>query len=336
MGLLARPPCDMYIKINMRAALLLVTLSVALQAEPGRYELRGRLVPETSASVWLNGATSPFEESTLAGEDGRFRFEQLLAGTYTLGIFVPGRGEMRQTIEVGPSLADSKGRIELRVALRDELFESRDGLRRGALVSARDLAIPEQARREFEQARKKLARHDVPAAVAHLERAVEIAPQFAGAWNYLGTIAYQSHDYARAESCFRRALAADPDAFEPLVNLGGVLVNLQKLDEALQYNRHAALSRPGDALANSQLGMNYFYLGKLDLGQKYLTIAARLDPGHFSHPQLLLAEIYYRRQERSAAADELAEFLRYHPDWPEAARINERIAWLRAPGKASP
>ena len=326
----------MYIKINMRAALLLVTLSVALQAEPGRYELRGRLVPETSASVWLNGATSPFEESTLAGEDGRFRFEQLLAGTYTLGIFVPGRGEMRQTIEVGPSLADSKGRIELRVALRDELFESRDGLRRGALVSARDLAIPEQARREFEQARKKLARHDVPAAVAHLERAVEIAPQFAGAWNHLGTIAYQSHDYARAESCFRRALAGDPDAFEPLVNLGGVLVNLQKLDEALQYNRHAALSRPGDALANSQLGMNYFYLGKLDLGQKYLTIAARLDPGHFSHPQLLLAEIYYRRQERSAAADELAEFLRYHPDWPEAARINERIAWLRAPGKASP
>jgi tetratricopeptide (TPR) repeat protein len=320
----------MYIKIIMRAALLLVTLSVAVQAEPGRYELRGRLVPETSASVWLNGATSPFEDSTLAGEDGHFRFEQLLAGTYTLGVFVPGRGEMRQTIEVGPSLADTKGRIELRVALRDELFESRDGLRRGALVSARDLAIPEQARREFEQARKKLARHDVPAAVAHLERAVEIAPQFAGAWNHLGTIAYQSHDYPRAENCFRKALAADPDAFEPLVNLGGVLVNLQKLDEALAYNRHAALSRPGDALANSQLGMNYFYLGKLDLSQKYLTIAARLDPGHFSHPQLLLAEIYYRRQERSAAADELAEFLRYHPDWPEAARINERIAWLRA------
>jgi tetratricopeptide (TPR) repeat protein len=324
----------------MRAVLVLVTLSVAVQAQPSRYQLRGRLVPETSASVWLNGATSPFEDSTLAGEDGRFRFEQLPAGAYTLGVFVPGRGEMRQTIDVGPSMADSKGRIELRVDLRDELFEARDGLRRGALVSAGELAIPEQARREFEQARKKLAKRngrnendvpDVQAAVAHLQRAVEIAPRFAGAWNYLGTIAYQTHDYARAESCFRSALAADPDAFEPLVNLGGVLVNLQKLDEALPYNRHAALTRPGDALANSQLGMNYFYLGKLDLGQKYLTVAAKLDPGHFSHPQLLLAEIYYRRQERSAAADELAEFLRYHPDWPEAARINARIAWLRAP-----
>jgi tetratricopeptide (TPR) repeat protein len=314
----------------MRAALLLMTLPVAVQAEPSRYELRGLLVPATSASVWLNGATAPFEDSTLAGEDGRFRFERLLAGAYTLGVFVPGRGEMRQTLDVEPSLADSKGRVELRVELRDELFESRDGLRRGALVSASDLAIPELARREFDRARKKLASPDVQAAVAHFERAVEIAPRFAGAWNHLGTIAYQTHDYQRAESCFRKALAADPEAFEPLVNLGGVLVNLQKLDEALQYNRHAALMRPGDALANSQLGMNYFYLGKLDLSQKYLTVAARLDPGHFSHPQLLLAEIYYRRHDRSAAADELAEFLRYHPDWPEAARINQRIAWLRA------
>ncbi len=167
---------------------------------------------------------------------------------------------------------------------------------------------------------------------------MQLAPQFSGAWNYLGTIAYQGHDYPRAESCFRKALAADPKAFEPLVNLGGVLVNLQKLDEALSYNRHAVLARPGDALANSQLGMNYFYLGKLDLSQKYLTVAAKLDPSHFSHPQLLLAEIYYRRQERSAAADELAEFLRYHPDWPEAARIHERISWLRAqaPGPDRP
>jgi len=320
----------------MRGALLLAALACAVQAKTIGYQLHGRLVPPANASVWLNGATMPFEDSTLAGGDGRFRFGRLLAGTYTLGAFVPGRGEMRQTIEVGPTLADARGRIELKVELRDELFEARDSLRRSALVPVRELAIPELARQDFEQARKKLSRRnagdvpDIKAAVALLERAVEMAPQFAQAWNYLGTIAYQSHDYLRAESSFRRALAADPEAFEPLVNLGGVLVNLQKLDEALAYNRHAALTRPGDALANSQLGMNYFYLGKLELGQRYLTVAAKLDPGHFSHPQLLLAEIFYRRQDHAAAADELAEFLRYHPDWPEAARINERIAWLRA------
>ena len=53
-------------------------------------------------------------------------------------------------------------------------------------------------------------------------------------------------------------------AYEPLVNLGGVLVTLNKLDEAWKFNGFAVLERPGDALANSQMGMTYFGLGDFD------------------------------------------------------------------------
>jgi len=314
----------------MRCALAALIVVLAARGETPRYELRGRLLPATRASVWLHGATAPFEDSTLAGDDGHFRFRDLLAGTYTLGAFVPGRGEMRRTIEVGPSQADARKRIELTVELRDGELESGDSLRRGAIVTAKELAIPERARREYEDAEKKLARRDVESAVAHFERAVELAPQFSDAWNHLGTIAYQARDYTRAESCFRKALDSDPDSFQPLVNLGGVSINLGKFEEALQYNLYAALTRPNDALANSQLGMSYFYLGKLDLSQKYLTAAKRLDPAHFSHPQLMLAEIALRRQDRTAAAGEMEEFLQYHPDSPEAAKIKEKLAQLRA------
>ena len=316
----------------MRGALLLMMMVVlGARGDAARYELRGRLLPATRASVWLHGATAPFEESTLAGDDGRFRFRDLLAGTYTLGAFVPGRGEMRRTIEVGPSQAGAGKRIELTVGLRDGEFESRDSLRRAAMVSAKELAIPERAHREYEEAGKRLARRDVEGAVAHFERAVELAPQFSEAWNHLGTIAYQARDYTRAETCFHQALDADRDAFQPLVNLGGVSINLSKFEEALQYNLYAALTRPNDALANSQLGMSYFYLGKLDLAHRYLTAAKRLDPAHFSHPQLMLAEIALRRQDRTAAVGELEAFLQYHPDSQEADKINEKLAQLRAP-----
>ena len=313
----------------MRGALLLITAILCARAETARFELRGRLLPATRASVWLHGATAPFEDTTLAGEDGHFRFRDLLAGTYTLGAFVPGRGEMRRTIEVGPSQADAKKRIELTVELRDGEFESRDSLRR-SMVSAKELAIPERAHREYEEAERRLARRDVEGAVAHFERAVELAPQFSEAWNHLGTIAYQARDYTRAETCFRKALDADPNSFQPLVNLGGVSINLGKFEEALQYNLYAALTRPNDALANSQLGMSYFYLGKLDLAQKYLTAAKRFDPAHFSHPQLMLAEIALRRQDRAAAAGEMEEFLQHHPDSPEAVGIKEKLTQLRA------
>ena len=315
---------------------MLLAVALAAGGETDRYDLRGRLVPPVRASVWLHGATAPFEASTLADDDGHFRFRNLARGTYTLGAFVPGRGEMHRTLEVGPSRADALKHIDLTVDLHDGEFESRDSLRRTAMVSAKELAIPERARREYEQAEKKLARREVEDAVAHLNRAVELAPQFAVAWNHLGTIAYQTRDYPRAETCFRKALDADPDFFQPLVNLGGALISLHKFDEALQYNLYAALTRPNDALANSQLGLNYFYLNRLDLGSKYLTLAKKLDPAHFSHPQLVLAEIALRRQDRAAAVSELEEFLHYHPDSPEAARIKADIAKLRALGTIIP
>jgi len=72
------------------------------------------------------------------------------------------------------------------------------------------------------------------------------------------TIAYQTRKFDRAEECFRQALDLNPAAFEPLVNLGGVLVTMHKLDEAADYNLRAVLARPNDALANSQLGQTYF------------------------------------------------------------------------------
>ena len=168
----------------MRAALLLLTLSIAALAQTGRYELRGRLAPPTSASVWLHGTSSPFEDSTLTSETGRFRFARLPAGTYTLGAFVPAYGELRQTVEVGPSLADSRGRIEVRIDLPDQSFESQDSLRRRALVSTRDLAIPEQAYREFDAADQLadfLRYHpDSPDAARIRERMTELRTDAAG------------------------------------------------------------------------------------------------------------------------------------------------------------
>ena len=56
--------------------------------------------------------------------------------------------------------------------------------------------------------------------------------------------------------------------------------------------------RPMDALANVQLGVNYVNLRKPDLAVKYLKEAKRLDPGHFSTPQLALYEIYLRSGDR--------------------------------------
>jgi len=308
----------------MRNEWLVAVLVLNCQA----YELTGRIEPPAALPVFLHGATTPFETSTISGTDGHFRFRKLPGGAYTLGVSTAARGEVLQTIELSPGTVDSRGRVDVLIRIDQAHLES-DGTRTaGATVSAVVLSVPERALREYAEAQRCLSRRQSDCAVAHLQRAVEIAPRFAAAWNRLGTIAYQTRRYSDAEANFRRALEADAEAFEPLANLGGVLLNLGQPEQAIGYNRRAVERRPNDALANSQLGLSYFESGDLEAAEKYLRTAVRLDPAHFSHPQLILAEIYRRRGDQSAERAALNSFLELHPDSPEAAGIRQKMASL--------
>ncbi len=313
-----------------RGCVLLFALwihALPIPAGQRKFELRGRIEPARAAGITLFGSYTPFAASTQADGGGRFRFKNLEPGNYTLSIAVRGQGEVRRSIEVSPTLADSKGRIEVTVRFQPAAGTAEETV----TVSAREFSIPQAASKEYARALKSLEQRDTTGAIGHLRRAVEIAPQFAVAWNHLGTIAYQSQQFAEAEKDFRTALAQEPDAYSPLVNLGGVLLNLNRPREALEYNLRAVAARPEDALANSQLGMTYGLLGDDDAAIRYLDAAKRIDPGHFSNPQLVLAGIYSRRGERAKAAAELEDFLARHPDTPEAAKLRSQIDRLRRP-----
>jgi tetratricopeptide (TPR) repeat protein len=312
-----------------RYVVLLAMCVAAFGAEPAEYELSGRIVPAMSARVSLFGTSAPFSSTTLSDFTGHFRFKKLRPGLYTVAIFSKRRGEARRTVEIGPALADAKGRISLSLELKDADFVFASTLKRH-LVSAQQLSVPGAAVRDYDEAQKDLGRNDSDAAVKRLEHAVDLAPQFSAAWNSLGVIAYQTRKFDRAEECFRKAVQADPALYEALVNLGGVTLTLHKFDEAMNYNLRAVLERPNDGLANAQLGLTYYALGQLDLAVKYLERARQIDPASFTLPQLSLFEIHYRRGERSAAAGDLEDFLQHHPDWAQAAKMRETIASLRA------
>lgn len=312
--------------LRKRMAMMIAVLAGAwsLCAAERSFTVEGRLVPGAQASVTLAGATTPYSNSTLTSPGGHFRFRKIEAGTYTLSAFVPARGEVRQTVVVTPSTADKRGRIRVEILMEGPQVRMDDM----GEVSVRFLSIPDRAKREYERASDSLKDRDVKGAEAHLRKAVEIAPHYAEAWNYLGTIAYQTQRYPMAEQMFRRSLKEDENLYEPLVNLGGVLISLERFQEAEGYNRHAVLQQPNDALAHSQLGLNLLGLEKLDEAEKHLRKAIELDPAHFSHPQLLLAEVLLRRRDQIAAAAVLQQFLEYHPDNPSAPLLREQIAKL--------
>jgi tetratricopeptide (TPR) repeat protein len=298
-------------------------------AKPARtLELRGQVLTVQGRSlpsytiIWvgLQGATTPFNKGTYAMA-GKFKFSKLLPGTYTVITGVRGQGQAYQTVEVTPGLADRKGRVYVFVALR----QSTEDLQRRYTVSVRQLAITEGARNEYRKALGALGKRDADQAIQHLEKAVERSPGFWGAINLMGTIHYQRRELAKAEQLFREALALDPNAYDPMVNLGGTLLDLRRYREALVYNIGATNRRPTDALAHAQLGLNLVAFGRYENAIPYLVRAKKLDPAHFSKPQLVLAEVYMHQGEMAKAAAELKEFMRLHPDDPLAVQLREEM-----------
>ena len=305
---------------------LLSLAAMYLHAATSRLELDGQIEDVTTpVHIRLYGTDSPFTAFATSNSHGSFRFRGLQPGTYIVSAFIRRHGEARRTAVVTNSFADAKGIVRITIPLPPQ-NSSADRARRRSMVSVGELSIPEAARQKLMESQKDLARRDTEHAIAHLKEAVELAPKYADAWNSLGVISYQTRHYSEAEQYFRKALEADPGNWTPALNLGGVLLNMNQPKEALDYNRFVAQAHPNDALANSQLGMNYFQLGQLDKAEQYLSAAERLDPSHFSHPQLMLAQIYARRGDKQSTLRELNDFVARFPDSPTAREIRNNLS----------
>jgi Tfp pilus assembly protein PilF len=282
-------------------------------------DLQGKITGASSLRslrVSIFGVEAPYVESSEVNRSGEFRFRSLAPGNYTVAVVRNGLGEIRRTVVISAAVADPSGVVHATIPYTSsEAAASPDG----GVVSVRQLSVPGSASAKYADARKRLAAHDPEGAVRILEEAVAAAPKYSAAWNALGVIAFQTGDDMRAETLFRKALAADPDSFEPLVNLAGVL-----------FNQRAVQARPEDALANAQLGMNYFKLDQPDQAEQYLLSAKRLDPAQFYQPQIFLADIYARRGNRKAAIKELEDVLAIRPDGPLSDSIRHNLAQLSA------
>jgi tetratricopeptide (TPR) repeat protein len=120
---------------------------------------------------------------------------------------------------------------------------------------------PETAHAWFEKA-LPLEENDPKAAQTAYERAVELEPDFAAAWINLGRLLHTRHDEKKAELVYRRALqecGADPIL---LFNLGVVLEDLGKLDEAMSAYQSAVTEDPNLADGHFNLARLYEAQGK--------------------------------------------------------------------------
>lgn len=123
----------------------------------------------------------------------------------------------------------------------------------------------------------------------YLREAIAIEPDFYRAWNNLGTLLYQTQRYEEAESALSRALAyipADSAPYVPafvLTNIGNVRFYMGQLKRAEEGYRAANDAWPANKDANCNLAVLLKHLGRDRESAAQLDILSRFHPDHRIH-----------------------------------------------------
>jgi tetratricopeptide (TPR) repeat protein len=235
-----------------------------------------------------------------------------------------GAREQQRTIEVRPAFADAQGRVSIRIEIKDGAM-AKEKLR----IDLGRLAVSSKAVDELRRANE--AKGDVEKARRHLQKAIEISPNFEEALNNLGTYYYRDGRFEAAANLFQRALKANPDSFVAQVNLGGALISLGDYPRALAENLKALDMRPDDSLALSQTGQALFRMMRYDEALPYLEKAKQFDPMSFTLPGIFIAQIRQIQGDRNGAIAEYKEFLKVHPGHQTSAFVERQLSGLDDP-----
>ncbi len=185
------------------------------------------------------------------------------------------RGPFQKAVAIDPKFAQAQLNLGLVLLDAGELDQAALHLDRAIelLGNKPDAAYPHYLR-----AKVSSAQNDLKQAIAHLQQAVALRPDFAEAWSDLGDARKTNLDDAGALAAFERAV----------------------------------LLAPGDSVAQTRLGSQYLEEGKAHLAAEHLREAARLDPRNQS--TLYLLQRALRADGQTAEADgvkqKLAELLR--------------------------
>lgn len=117
-------------------------------------------------------------------------------------------------------------------------------------------------------------------AVAHLQLALAVKPDYATAVHNLALIEWQRGQSDEAVELYRRAIAIDPDVSSTRSNLGLALTLLGRSEEAMVELEAAVRLDPTDARAHNNLGVALRGLGRIDEAMEHFRRAMEIRPDY--------------------------------------------------------
>ncbi|HEX5235790.1 MAG TPA: tetratricopeptide repeat protein [Silvibacterium sp.] len=152
-------------------------------------------------------------------------------------------------------------------------------------------------------------------AILQLKKAIQLAPDMAQAYNNLGLCYFRQNRNDLAVVNYQKAIdlnlkSGHADAW-PYLNLATTERVLNQRSEAEAHLREAIRLEPDLALAHFQLGNILEDAGRTEDAISQFQAAGRLDPG-YAEPHYALARIYRKLGDIAASKSEVETYLRLH------------------------
>jgi len=165
--------------------------------------------------------------------------------------------------------------------------------------------------------RNYLDRGDYAAAAAQFKTATTLLATNAAAWNYYGVALHRAGQPDEAVNAYRRALELDRDLLEARLNLGTLLLEQNRADEAKTEFTAFTLRRPNDAAGWIKLGTAQLKLGEIVPAERcFSTVIALKTSEAEAYNGLGLARI--QRGKPRDAAQFFSAAVQARPDYAAA------------------
>lgn len=191
----------------------------------------------------------------------------------------------------------------------------------GETVSTRELLIPPKAMKELQRSQSAFLSGDVRGSAKHLERALQIYPDYLAAHNTLGSRYIELQQYEKAATEFQKAIDLDPRITQPFNNLSVALFLLQRYADAEIAARRSLGLDPHNSTARYMLGC---VLATEKRNPSEAMELLRQTEVEFPDARLLLAQILIRQGAVNEAKNELHEYLKV----PGIEKKQKTECWL--------
>jgi len=301
-------------------SILLVFLPATLFATDidGEVRLGGRPGLEKPATVQLLHDHSVVSEQ-FTDLSGRFEFQSVEPTRYIVRAVYADMPEAEVTIDVIGSTAHYRVPV---ITIRPP----KEKVEKAGVVSINQLTISHEATREYEKGVKDQQLGLCDQAIPHFEKAVELASNYADAYNDLGNCLSTKGKKAEAEAAYGKAVELHGSIYAS-INLADMYAKEKRYGEAQQLLNSAITRSPAE-------GDLYFALAQVEFDQgrfkeaETAGLQAHSKIHRTADVHLLLAKIYLALKNQPALIGQLEAYLKEKPTGPVAAQIRQTLKSL--------